>query len=339
MSKPKVWVSRPFFPDIVDRLRPYFEVHAETEERKYSPEDRLARLADADAAIVGLTERIDAATIAGAPRLRFVANLGVGHNNLDLEALSAAGIGASNTPDVLNETVADYAWALMLAAARRVGEAERWLRDGHWQGFRFEGWLGADVHGKTIGILGMGRIGQAIARRASGFRSRVLYHNRSRLDAGIEQACGATYVDKATLLAASDHLILVLPFTAQNRHAMGAPELAAMKPTATLVNIARGGIVDDAALARALADGVIAAAALDVYEGEPAVHPDLLKLDNIVLSPHIASASRDTRRDMAALAVDNVLAAFGHGPHAGRPPTILNPGVLADASRPVFPHA
>ncbi|MEX1827704.1 2-hydroxyacid dehydrogenase [Luteibacter sp. CQ10] len=332
MSKPKVWVSRPFFPDIVDRLRDHFDVRAEDEERPYAPEEIAERLADADAAIVGLADRIDATVLAQAPRLRFVANLGVGYNNLDIDALTEAGVGASNTPDVLNETVADYAWALMLAAARRVGEAERWLRDGQWKGARFEGWLGADVHGKTIGILGMGRIGQAIARRASGFRSPVIYHNRSRLDAAIERECGATYVDKATLLARADHLVLVLPYTPANRHSIGEAELKAMKPTATLTNIARGGIVDDAALARALAEGTIAAAALDVFEGEPQVCPALLGLSNIVLSPHIASASRDTRRDMAALAVDNVLAAFGHGPHAGRPPTILNPGVLADAS-------
>ena len=332
MSKPKVWVSRPFFPDIVDRLREHFDVRAEAEDRPFSPAELAERLADTDAAIVGLVDRIDADVLKGAPKLRFVANLGVGYNNLDLDALTAAKVGASNTPDVLNETVADYAWALMLAAARRVGEAERWLRDGQWKGSRFEGWLGADVHGKTIGILGMGRIGQAIARRAAGFRARVIYHNRSRLDAAIETECAASYVDKATLLGESDHLILVLPFTPANRHAIGEAELKAMKPTATLTNIARGGIVDDAALARALADGVIASAALDVFEGEPQVHPDLLKLGNIVLSPHIASASRDTRRDMASLAVDNVLAAFGHGPHAGRPPTILNPGALADAS-------
>lgn len=332
MSKPKVWVSRPFFPDIVDRLREHFDVRAEAEDRPFSPAELAERLADTDAAIVGLVDRIDADVLKGAPKLRFVANLGVGYNNLDLDALTAAKVGASNTPDVLNETVADYAWALMLAAARRVGEAERWLRDGQWKGSRFEGWLGADVHGKTIGILGMGRIGQAIARRAAGFRARVIYHNRSRLDAAIEAECAASYVDKATLLGESDHLILVLPFTPANRHAIGEAELKAMKPTATLTNIARGGIVDDAALARALADGVIASAALDVFEGEPQVHPDLLKLGNIVLSPHIASASRDTRRDMASLAVDNVLAAFGHGPHAGRPPTILNPGALADAS-------
>ncbi|MDR6641554.1 gluconate 2-dehydrogenase [Luteibacter sp. 1214] len=332
MSKPVVWVSRPFFPDIVDRLREHFDVRAETEERPFSPAELAERLADADAAIVGLADKIDGKVLRGAPKLRFVANLGVGYNNLDIDALTSAGVGASNTPDVLNETVADYAWALMLAAARRVGESERWLRDGQWHGSRFEGWLGADVHGKTIGILGMGRIGQAIARRASGFRSPVIYHNRSRLEASIERDCGARYVDKATLLAQSDHLILVLPFTPANRHTIGEAELKAMKRTATLVNIARGGIVDDAALARALTDGTIASAALDVFEGEPQVHPDLLKIENIVLSPHIASASRDTRRDMAALAVDNVLAAFGHGPHAGRPPTILNPGVLADAS-------
>jgi gluconate 2-dehydrogenase len=332
MSKPKVWVSRPFFPDIVDRLREHFDVTAETEERAFSPGELAVRLADADAAIVGLADRIDAGVLKGAPKLRFVANLGVGYNNLDLDALTEAGVGASNTPDVLNETVADYGWALMMAAARRVGEAERWLRAGQWKGSRFEGWLGADIHGSTIGILGMGRIGQAIARRAAGFRARVIYHNRSRLDAAIETECGATYVDKAALLAQADHLILVLPFTPANRHTIGAAELKAMKPTATVTNIARGGIVDDEALARALADGEIAAAALDVFEGEPSVHPDLLEQQNVVLSPHIASASRDTRRGMASLAVDNVLAAFGHGPSAGRPPTILNPGVLADAS-------
>ena len=332
MTKPTVWISRPFFPDIVDRLREHFDVHAEAEERAFSATELAERLAGSDAAIVGLADRIDGKVLEGAPKLRFVANLGVGYNNLDIDALSRRGVGASNTPDVLNETVADYAWALMLAAARRVGEAERWLRDGQWHGSRFEGWLGADVHGKIIGILGMGRIGQAIARRAAGFRARVIYHNRSRLDASVERECAATYVDKASLLAQADHLILVLPYTPANHHAIGEAELKAMKPTAVLVNIARGGIVDDAALARALAAGTIASAGVDVFEGEPSVHPDLLKIENIVLSPHIASASRDTRRDMAALAVDNVLAAFGHGPHAGRPPTIINPGVLADAS-------
>jgi gluconate 2-dehydrogenase len=190
---------------------------------------------------------------------------------------------------------------------------------------RFDDWLGVDVHGKTLGILGMGRIGQAIARRAYGFGMPVLYHNRSRLPEPVERACRASWVDKQELLQRADHLLLVLPYNAGNHHAVGAAELAMMKPTATLVNIARGGIVDDTALAAALREGRLAAAGLDVFEGEPAVHPALLELDNAVLSPHIASASADTRRAMARLAADNLLAALGHGPDAGRPPSLLNP--------------
>ncbi|KZC42943.1 UNVERIFIED_ORG: D-glycerate dehydrogenase, partial [Rhodanobacter sp. FW104-R5] len=234
----------------------------------------------------------------------------------------------SNTADVLNESVADYAWALLLGAARRMTAAERWLRAGHWQANGFTQWLGSDVRGRTLGILGMGRIGQAIARRAAGFDMPVLYHNRSPLPAETERACRARFVDKAQLLRESDFLMLVLPLAAQTRHAIGAAELAAMKPTAMLVNVARGGIVDDKALAAALRERRLAGAALDVFEGEPALYPGLLELDNVVLSPHIASASTETRRAMTALAVDNVLAMFGHGPHAGRPPTILNPSVL-----------
>jgi gluconate 2-dehydrogenase len=254
----------------------------------------------------------------------------VGYNNLDIEALTRAGILASNTPDVLTESVADYAWALMLAAARRVSASERWLRAGKWPGSnqRFDDWLGLDVHGRTLGILGMGRIGQGIARRAAGFDMRVLYHNRSRLPEMVERECQATLVSKADLLRQADYLVLVLPFTAENHHAIGAPELAQMKPSAVLVNIARGGIVDDAALAAALRDGKLAAAGLDVFEGEPAVHPDLMALDNAVLSPHIASASEETRRAMANLAADNVIAALGFGEAAGKPPTPLNPAVL-----------
>lgn len=327
-DKPSVWISRPTFPGVVARLEPHFEVTAEAEERKFSPVELAAKLAGQDAAIVGLKDRVGAAEIARATRLRIVANLGVGYDNLDLDALSGAGIAASNTADVLNESVADYAWALLLGAARRMTAAERWLRAGHWQANGFTQWLGSDVRGRTLGILGMGRIGQAIARRAAGFDMPVLYHNRSRLPAETERACRARFVDKAQLLRESDFLMLVLPLTAQTRHAIGAAELAAMKPTAMLVNVARGGIVDDKALAAALRERRLAGAALDVFEGEPALYPDLLELDNVVLSPHIASASTETRRAMTALAVDNVLAMFGHGPHAGRPPTILNPSVL-----------
>ncbi|MBB5357962.1 gluconate 2-dehydrogenase [Rhodanobacter sp. ANJX3] len=327
-ERQRVWVSRPIFPETLTTLGQYFEVVAETVEQKLSAEQLKATLMDVDGAILGGGDRIDAALLEGNRRLKVVANLGVGYNNLDIPALTRAGVLACNTPDVLDESVADYAWALMLAAARRVGAAERWLRAGQWHGMRFDDWLGVDVHGKTLGILGMGRIGQAIARRAAGFGMPVIYHNRRRLAADIELDCKARYVEKPVLLAQSDHLILVLPYTPENRHAIGAAELAMMRPHAVLVNIARGGIVDDAALAAALREGRLAAAGLDVFEGEPAVHPDLLALDNAVLSPHIGSATAATRRAMATLAVDNVIAALGHGPHAGHPPTPINAELL-----------
>lgn len=335
-SKPRVWVSRPTFADVIDRLRPHFDVREVPAETKFSPAELAAALADCDAAIVGMKERIGAAEIADAKRLRIVANLAVGHDNLDLVALSTAGIIASNTANVLNESVADYAWALLLGAARRMGAAERWVRAGQWHSVEFKAWLGRDVRGATLGILGMGRIGQAIARRAAGFDMPVLYHNRSRLPEATEQACRARLVDKVTLLRAADFLVVVLPLTTDTRHAIGAAELALMKPDAVLVNVARGGVVDDAALAAALREGRLAAAGLDVFEGEPRVHPELLALDNVLLSPHIASATTGTRRAMTATAVDNVLAYFGHGPHAGRPPNLLNPEALA-VSGALFP--
>lgn len=327
-DKPRVWVSRPTFPGIIARLEPHFEVSVEAEERKFSQSELAARLLGQDAVIVGLKDRIGAAEVSAAERLRIVANLAVGYDNIDLDALSAAGIAVSNTADVLNESVADYTWALLLGAARRMGAAERWLREGHWQATEFRAWLGSDVRGRTLGILGMGRIGQAIARRAVGFGMPVIYHNRSPLPEAAERACNARRVDKQQLLRESDFLVLALPLTTQTRHAVGAPELGLMKATAMLINIARGGIVDDAALAAALREKRLAGAALDVFEGEPTVHPGLLALDNVVLSPHIASATTETRRAMTSVAVDNVLAMFGHGPNAGRPPNLLNPNVL-----------
>jgi glyoxylate/hydroxypyruvate/2-ketogluconate reductase len=321
-----VWVSRPLFPEVLASLAPYVDLHVETKEAKRTQAQLRRKLADVDGAIIGLSDRIDATVLAGNRRLRAIANLGVGYNNLDLDALTQAGIVATNTPDVLTQTTADYAWALLLAAARRVSSAERWLRAGRWRGgMRFDDWLGVDLHGKTLGILGMGRIGQAVARRASGFDMPVIYHNRSRLPEAVERECRASWVDKPELLQRSDHLVLVLPYNAQSHHAIGAPELAQMKRTAVLVNIARGGIVDDGALATALREGRLAAAGLDVFEGEPAVNPALRELENAVLSPHIASASADTRRAMAQLAADNLLAALGYGPRAGHPPSLLNP--------------
>jgi len=321
-ARPRVWVSQPLFGDIVGRLGEYFEVDATREVTAWSPEQVAAKLREADGAVVTLNERIGDAEIVQAGRLRAVANVGVGYDNLDVAALEARGIVATNTPDVLTETTADMAFALLMAAARRITEGERWLREGGWQQWSFDTLLGSDVHGSTLGILGMGRIGQGIARRgALGFDMRVLYHNRSRLPERIESNCRAHHVDFDTLLAESDHLVLVLPYSPATHHVIDAAALAKMKPTATLTNIARGGLVDEAALANALANGRLACAALDVFEGEPAVNPKLLALRNVVLTPHVGSASLATRRAMATLAVDNVIAALGRGPDAGRPPT------------------
>jgi len=327
-ARPRVWVTQPVFGDVLARLDPYFDVRVEPTVAPRGAGELREGLRDVDGALVFIPDRIDAAAIAQASRLRAIANVGVGYNNLDIAALTAAGVLATNTPDVLTETTADFAWALLLATARRVTEAERWLREGQWTTWSFELMLGRDIHASTLGILGMGRIGRAIARRARGFGMRVLYHNRSRLPPEVERECAATFVARNELFAHSDHLVLVLPYSPQTHHAVGAAELGRMKPGATLVNIARGGIVDDAALADALAAGRIAAAGLDVYENEPAVHPRLLALRNVVLTPHIASASEATRRAMVALAVDNLVAALGAGPHAGRPPNLINADAL-----------
>jgi glyoxylate reductase len=228
----------------------------------------------------------------------------------------------TNTPDVLNETTADFGWALLMATARRVTESEHWLRAGHWQKWRYDTFLGADVHGSTLGIIGMGRIGQAIARRSTGFNMRVLYHNRSRLAPELEQAANnARYASKEALLSTADHVVLVLPHSAASHHTIGAPELAQMKRSATLINIARGGIVDDVALIEALQAGRIAAAGLDVFENEPHFNPGFLALSNVVLTPHIASASEPTRRAMAECAVANMVAALS----GQQPPNLLNP--------------
>jgi gluconate 2-dehydrogenase len=214
----------------------------------------------------------------------------------------------------LTETTADFGFALLMATARRVTESEHYLRAGLWKKWSYDMFAGAEVHGSTIGIIGMGRIGQGIARRAAhGFGMTVVYHNRSRLSAELEAECKATYVSKPELLKTADHVMLVVPYSAESHHTIGAAELAQMKPTATLVNIARGGIVDDAALAKALAAGQIAAAGLDVFEGEPSVHPDLLKVPNVVLTPHIASSTVKTRKAMAQLAADNLVAYLTRG--------------------------
>lgn len=319
-ARPRVWVSQPLFDDIVGRLREHFDVVAETGVANHAAETIARRLAASEGALLTLNERVGAAELAGASSLKAIANVGVGYDNLDIATLAAAGVIATNTPDVLNETTADMAWALLMATARRVTEAERWLRDGEWREWSFDRLLGVDLHGSTLGILGMGRIGQAIARRAQGFAMRVIYHNRSRLDPAVEAECRARYAGFDELLASADHLVLVLPYSRQSHHLIDAAALARMKPTATLVNIARGGLVDELALADALANGRLAGAGLDVYEGEPSVRPELLAQRRIVLTPHIGSASLATRRAMVSLAVDNLVAALGFGPDAGNPP-------------------
>ena len=319
-SRPRVWVSQPLFDDVIARLDRFFEVMSTREVAQHSPAEVAAALAGVDGALVTLNEHIGPAEIAGASTLKAIANVGVGYNNLDLGALSGAGIVATNTPDVLTETTADFGFALLMAAARRISESERWLREGQWRQWSFQSMLGADLHRSTLGILGMGRIGRGIARRASGFDMEVLYHNRTRLSGAVEQEARASYVDFDTLLGRADHLVLVLPYSKDSHHVIDARALAKMKPTATLVNIARGGIVDEDALAEALGNRRLAAAGLDVFEGEPAVNPRLLELRNVVLTPHIASGSLATRRAMVDLAVDNLIAAMGCGPRAGAPP-------------------
>lgn len=326
VMKPKVLVARAVFPEVLAKLAEHFEVTANQEDEAWTPAQLTARLQGMQGVFTTGSERIDAALLSACPDLKMCANMAVGFNNFDLDAMTAAGVLACNAPDVLTETTADFGFALLMATARRVSESEHFLRAGLWTRWRYDMFAGAEVHGSTLGILGMGRIGQGIAKRgAHGFGMNVIYHNRSRLDAATEAECRATWVSKEALLRTADHLVLVLPYTATSHHAIGAAELAQMKPTATLINIARGGIVDDAALAVALREQRIAAAGLDVFEGEPKVHPDLLTVPNVVLTPHIASATLATRRAMANLAADNLIGFFVNR----KPLTPLNPAVLA----------
>lgn len=330
--KPAVLVARAIQPEVVARLREHFEVEDNPGDQVFSKDELIARLNGKQGVFATGSERIDEAVLSANPQLRAVCNMAVGYNNIDVAACTARGVVCTNTPDVLTETTADFGFALMMATARRIAESEHFLRRGEWKKWSFDMFTGSDIHGATLGILGMGRIGQAIARRgALGFGMRVIYHNRSRLDAAIEQECRAAYVSKQELLQQADHLVIVVPYSPASHHAIGAVELAQMKRTATLTNIARGGVVDDAALAQALATGLIAAAGLDVFEGEPTVHPHLLNVPNVVLTPHIASATVATRRAMADLAADNLIAALGFGPSAGKPPTPINPDVLRPA--------
>ena len=323
--KPGILVTRALFPEVIDRLAAHFEVDYHPEDRALPPDQLAARLAGKDGAITLLSDRIDAAALAGAPGLRALCNVAVGYNNYDLAAITAAGVMATNTPGVLDETTADAAWALLMASARRIVGADRWVRDGRWTGWKFhDDWLGSDVHQATLGILGMGRIGRAVAWRAAGFSMRIIYHNRQPLAAEQERECNATWVSKEMLLREADFLVLMLPYSPAAHHIIGAAELAAMKPTAHLINVARGGVVDDGALIEALQRRRIAGAGLDVFENEPALDARFATLDNVVLTPHIGSSSRATRLAMAMCAADTLIAALA----GQRPPNLLNPEVF-----------
>jgi glyoxylate reductase len=284
----------------------------------------IARLKDKDGLICQITDVIDDEVLASAPGLRVVSTIAVGYNNVDVAAARRRGVVVTNTPDVLTETTADFTWTLLMAVARRVVEGDGYVRAGKFNQWEWELLWGADVHGKTLGIFGFGRIGKAVARRARGFGMRILYHDTVRADAAAERELGATYVDKTTLLKESDFVTLHTLLSPETRHLIGAAELRQMKPTAYLINASRGPCVNEAELVQALREGWIAGAALDVYEEEPKVHPGLLSLPNVVLAPHIASASRETRLRMATLAVENCLAVL----EGKTPPTPVNPEVL-----------
>lgn len=323
--KPKILVCRAIFPEVIERLSTHFDVEYNDNDAALPPEQLAARLSDKVGAITLLSDRLDDAVLARAPGLKAVCNVAVGYNNFDLDALTKAGVMATNTPGVLNDTTADTAWALIMTTARRIVGADKWVREGQWKGWQFhDSWLGSDVHHATLGILGMGRIGQAVARRAAGFEMRVIYHNRNPLPAADEKACNAGWVSKEALLHEADFLVLLLPYSPATHHVIGAKELASMKPTAHLINVARGGVVDDRALIEALQQKRIAGAGVDVFENEPALDARFLALDNVVLTPHIGSSTRATRLRMASLAADNLIAALS----GQRPPNLLNPVVF-----------
>ncbi len=280
-----------------------------------SKAELVARLKGKDGLVCHIISTIDDEVLAAAPTLRVVANVAVGYNNIDVAAARRRGVTVTNTPDVLTETTADFAWTLLMATARRVVEADHYARSGRWKAWKWDLLWGADVHGKTLGIVGFGRIGRAVARRALGFNMRVLYHDAVRADAAVERELSATATDLDTLLREADFVTLHTNLTPEARHLIGERTLRLMRKSAIVVNAARGPIVDEAALARALRESWIAGAGLDVFEEEPKIHPDLLLLSNVVLAPHIASASRDTRVAMATLAVRNCVAVL-----EGKPP-------------------
>jgi len=310
-----VFISSTLPKEAVGLIPRDFTLDYNNSEVPLSKAELVSRLKGKDGLICHIISTIDEEVLASAPTLKVVANVAVGYNNIDVAAARRRGVIVTNTPDVLTETTADFAWTLLMATARRVVEADHYARSGRWTAWKWDLLWGADVHGTTLGIVGFGRIGRAVARRALGFNMRVLYHDAVRADAAVERELSATATDLDTLLREADFVTLHTNLTPEARHLIGERTLRLMRKSAIVVNAARGPIVDEAALARALRESWIAGAGLDVFEEEPKIHPDLLLLSNVVLAPHIASASRDTRVAMATLAVRNCVAVL-----EGKPP-------------------
>jgi glyoxylate reductase len=324
VSKPKVLSTRPLFDAARKLLNQYFDVEYWTDPARISRAELLKRVADKEALICLLTEKVDEELLAKAPKLRIAATVSVGFDNIDVPACTRHKVVATHTPGVLDDTTADFAWALLMAIARRVLEGDAWIRAGEWPGWDLDQLCGADVWGKTLGILGFGRIGRGVARRAEGFRMRILYNDAIRASAETERELGTEFVERDRLFAESDFISVHVPLLPETRHLISTGNLGKMKRTAYLINTSRGPVVDEAALAAALEAGTIAGAALDVFENEPKVHPALVGRKDVILTPHIASASVETRTKMAVMAAENVVALFA----GRRPPNALNPEVL-----------
>lgn len=323
MAKPKVYCSHELFEEARKILDATCEAEYWTQAERPPREEVLRRVKDKEGLVCLLTEKVDEGLLRAAPKLRIAANVAVGFDNIDVEACTKRGVVATNTPGVLDETTADFAWTLMMAVARRLGEGEQLARSGNWKGWNLDQLCGADIWGKTLGIVGFGRIGRAVARRALGFNMKVIYTDAVRAPEEVEKAVNATFRDMNTLLAEADFISLHVPLLEETRGLFDAPKFFRMKRTAFLINTSRGPVVDEAALVAALESKKIAGAALDVYENEPFIHPGL-KRPNVVLAPHLASASLETRTKMAVMAANNVISLF----QGQMPPNMVNPSVL-----------
>jgi glyoxylate reductase len=324
VSKPAIFSTRPLFPSARTILDQHFATDYWTPPERISREDLMKRVADKEGLICLLTEKVDEELLSAAPKLRIASTVSVGYDNIDVAACTKHKVVATNTPGVLDDTTADFAWTLLMAIARRLLEGDAWMRSGTWPGWDLDQLVGGDVWGKTIGILGFGRIGRGVARRAQGFQMRVLYSDAVRASAEVEKELSAEFVDRDKLFRESDFISLHVPLLPDTRHLISKDNLEKMKRTAFLVNTSRGPVVDEAALAEALENKKIAGAALDVFEHEPKVHPALLTRKDVILTPHIASASVDTRTKMAVMAANNVLALF----EERRPPNAINADAL-----------